>query len=536
MSIKYASLLKLSAAGIILLSVGACKPADKGQGALKSEGVAALNLSKSEASVFSKYFETDACEVDELEALGALAGLGMGESGANGLNFASRDFNDGLVTYRDIKLESEKAGDSAFSAKTAVFHCPSMGEEDPGFARLDLTDVMISGDGTTFTFGTLNVSNPTDGAASAILEGMLGTKSNAQGDVGFDAVSLTDVTVQSKELFGSLKSLSWGEARDETGHGKADLTLDDLDVTIPGQDGAQDMTIEFKGMSARNMLIGANIDPREALSTSGILENALSNLNALEKPYDQLIVETIKLDSEALKFDFGGIEGKTSEKGDIITTRQSLKPTVIALKESLEKNPSFARNYGIIKSLGFETIKMSGSSVTTLDKGDDSYSISDGLFVVEDAFALNFEYSAEGLNDMVAKLKQPAETNAASNGLDIYNALRLRDLRLTLEDNSIVERGLKLAEEMTGQSESAIKLGLSTAVFFAASAAENEVQAEVYSETVEAFANFVKKGGTLTIEANPPTPVSIAPLFTDKGDDIDPASLGFSAYQEGGTE
>ena len=137
---------------------------------------------------------------------------------------------------------------------------------------------------------------------------------------------------------------------------------------------------------------------------------------------------------------------------------------------------------------------------------------------------------------MVAKLKQQAETNAVPEGLDIYNSLRLRDLRLTLEDNSIVERGLKLAAEMTGQSESAIKLGLGAAVFFAASAAENEVQAEVYSETVEAFSNFVKKGGTLTIEANPPEPFSIAPLITGKGDDIDPGALGFSAYQAGGAE
>ena len=64
---------------------------------------------------------------------------------------------------------------------------------------------------------------------------------------------------------------------------------------------------------------------------------------------------------------------------------------------------------------------------------------------------------------------------------------------------------------MTGQNEQSIKLGLGAAVFFAAGAAKNDLQAEVYSETVEAFANFVKKGGTLTIEANPPEPFSPLP-------------------------
>lgn len=536
MSLKFANLLKFSVAGFVLISVGACKPADKGQGALKSEGVAALNLSKSEASIFSKYFETEPCEIDELEALGALAGLGMGESGANGLNFKSRDFDAGRVTYRDIDFKNDDTDTPSFSAKKAVFHCPSMGEETPSYARLDLTDATIGDNDITLTFGTLNVSNPTNGAAAAIIESIVGSGGNSTDDIGFDAVSVTDVTVQSSEIFGSLAALSWGETRDEDGHGKADLTVETLDVTIPGQDGAQDMTIDFKGMSARNMLIGAKVDARDAMSTSEIVRNALSNLNAFEKPYDQLIIETLKLDSEGFEVDFGGIEGKTTEQGNLITTRQSLKPTVISLKESLADVPAFAQNYGIIKSLGFETLKLSGSSVTTLDKTDDSISVTDGLFVVEDGLTLNFEYSAEGLNEMVSKLKAQSAEGSSPDASAAYDALQLRSFRLTLDDNSIVERGLKLATEITGQNEKTIKLGLSAAVFFAANAAENEIQAEVYTETVEAFADFVKKGGSLTLEANPPEPFSLAPLISGEGDDIDPASLGFSASQEGGTE
>jgi hypothetical protein len=120
--------------------------------------------------------------------------------------------------------------------------------------------------------------------------------------------------------------------------------------------------------------------------------------------------------------------------------------------------------------------------------------------------------------------------------MDAYDPLKLRNFRLTLEDNSIVERGLKLATEMTGQSEKNIKRSLGMAVIAAAMAAENEVQAEVYSETVEAFGNFVKKGGTLTIEANPPAPFPLAPLISGQGEDIDPDTLGFSASQAGGTE
>jgi len=536
MSLKISSLLKISVAGAVFISVGACKPANKGQGALKSEGIAALNLSKSEESVFAKYFVVDDCDVDEMEALGALAGLGLGENGTNGLKFSSRNFDNGLVTYRDIAMEENGPDTTAFEAKSAVFHCPTMGEDAPSFERLDLTDVSLRDDDINLTFGTLNISNPTPDASVAIVNGILNPAKRDQGDIGFEAMSLTDVTIKSDELFGSLKALSWGETRAKNGQGKADLTVEDLDLTVPGQDGAQDMTLQFKGMSARNLNIGGEIDAQAAMSPNGVLSGVLGNLNAFEKPYDELIVESLNIDAEGFEVDFGGIEGKTSENGSVITTRQSLKPTTIALKPALADVPSFKRNYDILKSLGFETLKLSGSSVTTLNSADDSIGVSDGLLVVEDGFALNFEYSAEGLGEMTAKIKQQLADDKTTDILADYDMLKLRDFRLTLEDNSIVERGLRLASEMTGQSEKNIKRSLGMAVFAAAIAAKNEVQAEVYSETTEAFADFVKKGGTLTIEANPPAPFPLTPLLSGGGEDIDPETLGFSATQEGGDE
>lgn len=536
MPLKTTSLLKISVAGAVLLSVGACKPADKGQGALKSEGVAALNLSKSEASVFAKYFQTQDCNVDEMEALGALAGLGLGESGSNNMTFKSRDFSGGLVTYRDLVVQDDAAGAELFSAKTAVFHCPSMGDEAPGFARLDLTDAMVRDDEMTFTFGTLNISNPTQDAASAVVAGMTNPDAREQGDIGFDGISATDMTVKSDNLYGSLDTMSWGELRDDNGQGKADITVGNLDLTLPGRGGSQDMTIDFKGMSARNLNTMGEISAEKAMSANGVMSSVVGNLNAFQKPYDELIVEKMTLDSEGFKVDFGGIEGKTTEKGGIVTTRQSLKPMTISLKPALADVPSFQRNYDIIKSLGFETIKMSGSSVSTLNSADDSVSVSDGLFVVEDGFVLNFEYSAEGLKEMAAKARTLAQSGDTPDMMEMYDPLKLRNFRMTMEDNSIVERGLKLASEMTGQSEKNIKRSLGMAVFAVAMAAENEVQAEVYSETVEAFADFVKKGGTMTIEANPPAPFAMSPLISGQGEDIDPASLGFSASQAGGSE
>ena len=534
MSIKLSSLLKLSAASAVLISVGACKASDKGQGALESQSITALNLSKTEASVFSKYFITPPCEVDELESLGALAGLGMGESGAQGVSFDSREVNAGIVTYRNLTLKEEGSDQTAFSVKSAVFHCPQMGDEDPNFSRLDLSDVYIKdeGDDVEFTADTLNIANPTPEAARSVVEGMIRPNSNLNGNVGFGAISITGATFKSPELNGSLEALSWGETRNEEGSGHADLTVEAANFVVTGQNGAEDMTIDFDGMSARNLHLSQATNSQIGLPSNEMIANVLGNLNKFEKPYDELIVETLKINSEGFSVNFGGIEGQTSEKGKVITTRQSLKPTVINLKPALGEMPNFQQNYEILKSLNMETIKLSGSSVSTLNSGDDSIALSDGLLIVDDVFRLNFEYEAEGLNEMGTKLRALQDRQGSSSSLAAYDALKLRGFRLTLEDNSIVDKGLKLATQMTGQSEANIKRMLSGAVFAVALAAENEVQAEVYSESVEAFADFVKNGGTLTLEANPPAPFPLAPLITGQGENIDPDSLGFSASQD----
>jgi len=360
--------------------------------------------------------------------------------------------------------------------------------------------------------------------------------SNAVRDVGFGAISITGAEIKSSEINGTLDALTWGEIRQDDGKGKADLTIEDANFTIPGKNGAKDMTIDFDGMSARNLHIGSKNKAGIGQASEKMVSSILGSLNNFEKPYDELVVESLKINTESFDVDFGGMEGKTTEKGEIITTRQSLKPTVINLKPALGETPQFKEQFELIKSLGMETIHLSGSSVSTLNSKDDSMAVSDGLFVMDDVFRLNFEYEAEGLNAMIQKLKSVKGKPSNTSALAAYETLKLRDFRLTLEDNSIVEKGLTVATEMTGQSEKNIKRMLSGAVFAVALAAENEIQADVYSKAVEAFADFVKNGGTLTLEANPPEPFSLAPFVSGKGDGIDPDSLGFSASQSNGSK
>jgi len=529
MSRQLSSLLKISVAGFALLIVGACKPADKGQGALKSADMKALNLDRANSSVFGKYFAIDDCEADEMEALGALAGLGLGENGAGGVSFARRDIQNGIVTYEDLVVTTDNK--DSFSAKEATFHCPQMEDEGPIFARLDMKETKISDDNAVFRFATLSVAKPTHDAAKSLVDGIVDPRANNSGQIGFGGLSFTGVSVEGDEMSGTLSAMAWGETLHEDLSRTADLMLEDVDLTISGTKGAQDISFKFEGMSARNFNMSENIAPNNIRNPAASLGGLVSKMNTFKRPYDELVMGKLNIDSEGFTIDFDGIEGQTSESGSVITTRQTLKPLIINVKPALGEMSDFKQAYDILKSLEFEEIVLSGSSETRLDSADDSIKVSDGLFVMKDAFRLNFEYEAEGLEATRQNLQSSLDAGNNTTDLSMLDALKLRSLRMTLEDNSIVERGLKLAGEMTGQDPKMIKRSLGMAVFAVALAAENEVQAEVFTESVEAFADFVKNGGTLTIEANPPVPFPLTPLVTSGGEDIDPKTLGFSASQ-----
>ena len=100
---------------------------------------------------------------------------------------------------------------------------------------------------------------------------------------------------------------------------------------------------------------------------------------------------------------------------------------------------------------------------------------------------------------------------------------------MTLEDQSIIERSIKLAADMTGQSEDQLKGMVALGAAGAGLAATNELEAKLYVDTATAFAEFINKGGSLTIEMNPQTPLDIGSLMD--GGDLDPETLGFSASQ-----
>ena len=258
------------------------------------------------------------------------------------------------------------------------------------------------------------------------------------------------------------------------------------------------------------------------------LSSVFSNLNFYGKPYENFSLEALEFNNDSVNVDIAGYEGVAKTKGDVTTVTQVGKPMVITLKEA-PKSREARQAYDMLKKLDFDKIVLKSSQTSVLDKGADTVRVKNGLLEMENGFKLNYTYGASGLNDMQAALKTGSSKSAQEKMA--LEMLRFDDLKISLEDNSIVERSLKLAAEMRGADPDRVKKEMRVAVTMAPIMARNELEKELASELGGAFMDFIEKGGTLTIEMDPDQPVPISEM-ANLGNGGSLKSLGFSARQD----
>ena len=261
-------------------------------------------------------------------------------------------------------------------------------------------------------------------------------------------------------------------------------------------------------------------------------------MNLYAKPYDTLAVGQGSFTNDFIKASFEGFEGKAVEKGGVTTITQVGKPFRFSFLKQPEE-PRAAQGYDTLKSLGFDEIVLRSSQTQILNENDDSITVRDGLIDMEDGFRLNYTYEAEGLSAMVEKAKVE-QANEMSDGaettpptieetLNALEPVKLRTMKMSLEDKSIVERGLKLASEMSGQSEGNLKKQLKLAIMAATFMGKSDLESEIIGQFGTAATQFIEEGGTLTVSVNPPEPISVKTLAESRENNLNPKEIGFSA-------
>ena len=262
----------------------------------------------------------------------------------------------------------------------------------------------------------------------------------------------------------------------------------------------------------------------------------MGGFNPLAKMYSTMKMEDLNFDSNYVEITSKGFEGKSTEKGGVITQKSVGEPFIIRLKEA-PKDPQARQAYEMVKELGFDELSFKSSQTTILDSNKDTVAVKDGLLSMKDGFKLSYNYGASGLKAMTDTMQASQNEGSASRQgqADIQaaiNNMKLNGFQLSLEDQSIVDRGIKLAGKLRGAKPDQVKKELKVALSLAPLMAGGGLEGEMLGEMAGAFGDFVEDGGTLSIVMNPKEPLSMTELADYKRSKLSKSDLGFSAKAE----
>ncbi len=506
------------------LMVGACSPKDKGASAEKSVPADGLNLKSPSNKAFAKHFDVPNRKVSEDEAKEALADLNLLKSSENNLSWKKTSGKEGSYTYSDLTAKSDDGNISVDRVKLLGVH---MEGETATFDRADFSGIKIfnEDDNVTITFETMSMARPTPDMAKSIIKSLANIKDidgidlkNEDMDMGFGALSLKGMKIESEELNGGVKQLIWGEDDDT---GLTDFLIDDVGINFDskqGNDGAFTLG-EFSATGLSESLIGGMRNPG----------NIVEKINSLGKNFDEVKLENLSFDSSTVSVNTKGFAGKAVEKGDITTITQIMQPFTITLKDS-PNSPQAAQAFAMIKELGYDELVFASSQTQIIDSKKDTVSVKDGLITLKDGFDLSYNYEGAGLTELQSNLKGDT-TNA--NFAAALQALTVNGFQLRLEDKSIVERGLGLAAKFRGASPAQIKKEMKLAVTLAPLAAGSGLERDLMKEMGSALTEFVDGNGkTLSIVITPDEPLALTDIANLKTSGTSMKALGFTAKAE----
>jgi len=530
--IFHSNLLLTSASALILsvtVVMGGCSKKDKGGAPVISAEKAPLGLSGLSNQDFAKHFAVPKRDIDGAQSDKALAALGLSESGQNGLTWDSQSGGNGSYVFKNM---SSKSDDGTMAIGQAKIFGVRMDGDTATFDRADFSGLKLTAEDVVLNVEAMSLARPTADTAKAIVQSLENLTEDIDLDFddnakfGFGALSMKGLNVQADEVSGTIDQLAWGVDKETS---LADLKLEALDFTMPQKGSDVRSLLTLKSVSAKNFNTDQIKDGFAAGASGGApkFSTLMSSFNAYKKPYDSASIEGLAFDSNAISVDMPKMEAEAKTKGDVTTINQVTEAINITMKKDGPRE--FRQMYDTLQQLGFDAITFKGSQTTVLDKGKDTMEVKDGIFDMKDGFRLNYTYGASGLSAL-AQSGEASHSDQAAQLQNMLENMKINGMTLSLEDKSIVERGLKLAAQMRGGEVKQVKREMRAAVTFAPLAARNDLEKDIASQLGSSFMDFIDEGGTLTVKLAPNTPINLSKIQDIQNLTSD--DLGFSARHD----
>lgn len=549
------------------LLMGACSSGDKADIPEISVEAASLELSKADQTALSRYFEVKPRSGSEATTMDLLTAL---ELDSETSTQAVREIDGSNVTYTNWSAEHDGSVVKADQVRLIGLH-----EVDgrPTFDKMIVNDLRaedFEDEGQVKTveasLGEMTVVSPSPNLAQSLarlLRGEAGadvtnndTVSDMSDNQSFGALHLQDLTATAFED-GQEGTLSIAQV--VVGNNKSDERLDliietvDFDWLDGGPGGSFDL--EMDGLT----LLGLNTssDAKNSLPTPnmGIIGTYMQVLSPSgTMPYRQIDLGKLNLKSRIFDLTTEGFEGDSETTGSKTTMRSVLSPMVITFKDAA--GTPVAPYMDVLRENGLAEITMKGSQTMTLDRKDDRMVVSDARLEIDEGLRTRCDYAVQGMMASAEYMKAQGlstptlhiDGNKAQEAdFDRYMAdmeafrlaqteankrIKIESLNCDIQDvagNSLVDRGYKVAAEVTGKPVAVLKGAAKTMIALGSLTARSEFERDMMDTVGSGLIDFIDTPGqTMTVTMAPETPVSITALTGQDGSEPTIKPLGLS--------
>ena len=471
-------------------------------------------------------------KVDNAEAEKALSALGFDKSDTGLLNWANREGSQGSYTFKNVTLkDNDEASLNIAEVKLLGVH---MQDEQPVFDKVELENLIIheKNDDAEVKLGKMVVVKPSpalSGALGKLFQGVDDPFENIEGDISFQAVRFSDLNLKSDEGVFTVKSAAMGEETDKTGM----LSINGLDFAI--KEGTDNIGFKLDSIDITGVDIEKHKNVLAILKNGGnskASEKAMMNLmnssNMFEPGFKHMSVKGFDGNFDGLLVTLDSYAANADKKGSktIMTTKMS--PLKIVPSDTI-KDRELQEMAKAIKELGYDSLEFTMGGESILDEASDRMKSDNTWFELKDGFRLNYSFDFVGYKEMAEKLKMLSTNGDNANpmeSLEAINALKVDSLRVEFKDNSIIDRGFKLAASKKGTDPENLKNQAKASLAFLGMMAKDEAQQKLANELGQAVGSLLESGGSLVIEMNPANPVSIEKFMGSGQPDI--AALGLT--------
>lgn len=495
--------------------VGGCKSK---KGSADAIADAAVSISKKDYGDIGALLKVPTRDVSQDDAEAALKAAGLWEENKF-LTWDSRSGDAGTYIFKNISGTGDDG--ETLTAKTLTLAGLHMVGDTPFADLVDLGGVSLKDDETSLTIKNLGLTGVTLSKNLTDLgqiEDILDTDANAKGPTSF---VMSGLKGKSDDAVFEIERLGWGQDPQDK---RLRFAAEDISLTGVGNEA---FTVKLDSANIRGL------EGLEGLEESGLnsLEglaggNGFMELLSQNSSLGDVDVKGLDISSDVFSLALPKLNQSTRENGDLMKIDFDMPSMTISVKEKDNLPPDALRAMAMLKSLGFSELEFSSKGQTEINKDTDLMTIKAVSLDLKDGFDLNYKGGISGFGAMqkLGTGASQADIKAAQENLTIH------DFALSLEDKSIVDRGFKLAGEMTGQEPDNLRRQINGVLALGSLAALTQSDGAIYSEFTKALGEFLQDGGTLNIELNPEEPLKISDFEAlSQGQKPDLKRLGFSA-------